>query len=134
MTVLLDKETNMPPYLIMPWFLLEMELNNLQRLVYMLLLNRLRLSMKNPRFQDEEGRPFVLYPIPSLARDTKKSPTTIKGILNKLEAQDLIVRRRQGRGYPNRIYIKVKAYPQKRKAQPQPTWGYDYHAEPWESL
>ena len=108
MTVLLDNHISMPPYLIMPWFLLKMELNDVQRLVYLLLLNRLRLSMRNPRFQDELGRPFVLYSISSLARDAKKSPTTIKGILKKLESLELIVRQHRGPGLPNRIYVKVK--------------------------
>lgn len=128
MTVLLDNHISMPPYLIMPWFLLKMELNDVQRLVYVLLLNRLRLSMRNPRFQDELGRPFVLYSISSLARDAKKSPATIKGILKKLESLELIVRQHQGPGLPNRIYVKVKPAPQ------PPLGGPAYAAEPWETL
>ena len=128
MTVLLDNHTSMPPYMIMPCFLLDMELNDAQRLVYILLLNRLRLSMRNPRFQDELGRPFVLYSISGLARDAKKSTTTVKHILRRLEALGLIARQHQGQGKPNRIYVKVKPAPQ------PPLGGPAYAAEPWETL
>ena len=47
MTEFLTVDTNLPPYLVFPRFLLDMELNETTKLLYMILLDRARLSLRN---------------------------------------------------------------------------------------
>lgn len=77
-------------------------------MIYMLLLDRARLSMQKEGWQDEQGRVFICYTIQSLATAIQKSEMTVKNALKSLEQQDLIYRQRQGAGMPNRIFVKVQ--------------------------
>ena len=77
-------------------------------MIYMLLLDRARLSMKKDDWQDEHGRVFIHYTIQSLAATIGKSEMTVKNALKALEQQGLIHRQRQGAGMPSRIFVKVQ--------------------------
>lgn len=46
------------------------------------------------------------FPIKSLAETMHKSEMSVKTALNALEKENLIARKRQGAGFPNRIYVK----------------------------
>ena len=92
-----------------PKFLLKLNISETAKLVYILLLDRARLSMKNREWQDESGCVFVLYSIPSLARDIGKGETTVKKALNQLVKQGLILKQSLGPGQPNKIYVKIQA-------------------------
>ena len=81
-----------------PRFLMNVDISETAKLVYILLLDRARLSMKNREWQDEAGRVFVLYTIPSLARDIGKGETTVKKALNQLVKQGLILKQSLGPG------------------------------------
>ena len=107
MTQYLKCDSYFPPYMAYPRFLLDVDISETAKLVYMLLLDRARLSMKNQDWQDEIGRVFVLYTIPALAKDIGKGETTVKKALNQLIRQDLIMKQSQGAGRPNKIYIKI---------------------------
>ena len=72
----------------------------------MILLDRARLSQKNDRWTDENGHVYLFFTIPSLADAMHKSEMTIKTALKALEEKQLIYRKRQGIGRPNRIYVK----------------------------
>ena len=72
MTQYLKCDNYLPRYMAYPRFLLEVDICETAKLVYMLLLDRARMSMKNDTWQDEHGRVFVLYTIPDLARDIGK--------------------------------------------------------------
>ena len=109
MAQFLKSDSNLPPYMAYPRFLLDMDISETAKLVYMLLLDRARLSMKNREWQDEIGRVFVLYTIPALAKDIGKGETTVKKALNQLVQQDLIWKQSQGAGRPNKIYVKIPA-------------------------
>ena len=109
MAQLLKSASNLPPYMAYPRFLLDVDIRETAKLVYMLLLDRARLSMKNQPWQDEIGRVFVLYTIPALAKDIGKGETTVKKALNQLVQQDLIWKQSQGAGRPNKIYVKIPA-------------------------
>ena len=109
MTQFLTCNSYIPPYMAYPKFLLKLNISETAKLVYMLLLDRARLSMKNRDWQDESGRVFVLYTIPNLARDIGKGETTVKKALNQLLKQGLILKQSQGAGRPNKIYIKIPA-------------------------
>ena len=109
MTQYLKCNSYLPRYMAYPRFLLEVDICETAKLVYMLLLDRARVSMKNDTWQDEHGRVFVLYTIPDLARDIGKGETTVKKALNQLVRQDLIWKQSQGAGHPNKIYVKIPA-------------------------
>lgn len=93
-------------FMAFPRFLLEADLNETAKLLYTVLLDRARLSQKNEGWTDEAGRVFILFPIKNLAEEMHKSEMTIKTALSALEKANLIVRKRQGTGTPNRIYVK----------------------------
>jgi len=108
MTQFIEKNSSMMPYLQFPRFLLEMEqINENAKIIYMLLLDRARLSQQNADWRDEEGRVFVFFTIAELADVMRKGETAIKKGLRVLEQQGLILRKHQGRGLPNRIYVKI---------------------------
>ena len=50
----------MPVYLMYPRFLLELDMNDTAKMVYLLLYDRARLSMQNG-WLDEDGRVYVYY-------------------------------------------------------------------------
>ena len=114
MTEFLTTDTSLPPYMVFPRFLLDMELNETTKLLYMVLLDRARLSLKNEGWTDESGHVFLFFTIESMAEVLHKSQMTIKTSLSALEKQDLILRKRQGAGHPNRIYVK---FPEKAFCQ-----------------
>ncbi len=100
-------DTGLPPFFMCPRFLLETDLSDTARLVYILLLDRARLSQTNPQWQDETGRVFVYYTIPHLAEASGRGQTGVKAALGQLEEAGLILRKRQGMGNPSRIYIRI---------------------------
>ena len=109
MTQFLTCNSYIPPYMAYPRFLMNVDISETAKLVYILLLDRARLSMKNREWQDESGCVFVLYTIPSLARDIGKGETTVKKALNQLVKQGLILKQSLGPGQPNKIYVKIQA-------------------------
>jgi hypothetical protein len=108
MTQFLMKNTLIPPYMAFPRFLLDMEqLSETAKILYVLLLDRARLSQKNDGWTDALGRAFIFFPIKDLAETMHKSEMSVKTALAVLEKADLIYRKRQGPGFPNKIYVKV---------------------------
>ena len=75
------------------------------------LLDRSTLSQKN-KWQDDEGRIYIIYPIAEIAEILDKGSTTIKGALNELDMAGLLERERGGFSAPNRLYVKVPRVPQ----------------------
>lgn len=108
MTQFLTQDTLLPPYIAFPRFLLDMvQLSETAKILYVLLLDRARLSQKNEGWTDELGCAFIFFPIKDLAETMHKSEMSIKNALSVLEKTDLIFRKRQGPGLPNKIYVKV---------------------------
>ena len=104
-------DTPLPLFLPYPRFLLKMEISQTAKLLYSLLLDRSTLSQKN-KWQDDEGRIYIIYPIAEIAEILDKGSTTIKGALNELDAAGLLERERGGFSAPNRLYVKVPRVPQ----------------------
>lgn len=102
----LSKETRLPPYMAYPRFLLNLDLNETARLIYILLLDRARLSLKN-NWVDEQGKAYVFYTIRELAEDCHRSEMTVKNALADLQSHGLIRRQRQGSRTANKIYVRV---------------------------
>ena len=108
MAVNLHKDSQIPAYMAYPRFLLAMDISETTKLIYVLLLDRARLSMKNEGWADEQGRVFIYYTIADLASASGKSEMTVKNALTALEQKNLISRKRQGAGLPSKIYVKVQ--------------------------
>ena len=100
MTQFLQRDSPTPRFFAYPKFLLTLDLSETAKIIYVLLLDRARLSMKKEDWQDEHGRVFVRYTIQSLAKTICKSEMTVKNALKALEQQGLIYRQRQGAGMP----------------------------------
>ena len=82
MTQFLIKDTLIPPYMAFPRFLLDMEqLSETAKILYVLLLDRARLSQKNEGWVDERGRAFIFFPIKDLAETMHKSEMSVKTAL-----------------------------------------------------
>ena len=107
MTDFLTADTNLPSYMMFPRFLLDMEINETAKMLYIILLDRARLSQKNEGWSDTDGHVFIYFTIEALAEVLHKSQMTVKTALAVLEKQELIFRKRQGPGQPNRIYLKL---------------------------
>ena len=107
MTDFLTADTNLPSYMMFPRFLLDMEINETAKMLYIILLDRARLSQKNEGWSDTDGHVFIYFTIEALAEVLHKSQMTVKTTLSVLEKQELIFRKRQEPGQPNRIYIKL---------------------------
>ena len=99
--------TNLLSYMMFPRFLLDMEINETAKMLYIILLDRARLSQKNEGWSDTDGHVFIYFTIEALAEVLHKSQMTVKTALAVLEKQELIFRKRQGPGQPNRIYLKT---------------------------
>lgn len=110
MTEFLTQASQFSNYMVFPKFLLNREaLSETAKILYMILLNRARLSQKNDGWTDGKGHVFIYFPITALAETLHKSEMTVKTALNALEKEQLISRKRQGIGLPNRIYVKYPA-------------------------
>ena len=107
MTVFLKPDTELPCYMVFPRGLLGLGINETAMLAYVVLLDRARLSMSRSEWVDEDDHVFLVYPIQELAATLQKSEMTVKSVLRVLESHGLIVRKRQGTGRPNRIYVKL---------------------------
>jgi DNA-binding transcriptional ArsR family regulator len=107
MTHYLTADSRMQPYLMFPRFLMELEIPDTAKLLYILLLDRARVSQRTPGWADEHGRIFVLYPINELASALHRGESAVKAALSALEDAKLISRQRQGIGKPSRIYVRL---------------------------
>ena len=98
------QHTKLPSYLPMPRFLIKLPISNTAKLLYTQLLGKAQLSQKNG-WLDAKGRVYFIYPIHQMAVDMDKSITTIKDVLRKLVAAQLLEKIPEGRGQPNRMYL-----------------------------
>ncbi len=80
------------------------ELSPISKLTYALLLERYNLSLKNG-WRDTDGQAYIYYPIMNLARILNISENTASKALKELEALDLIKRKKQGMGRPDKIKL-----------------------------
>ena len=78
-----------------PKFLLEMNLSQNARVIYMLLYDRGRLSRKN-RWTDEDGYVYSVFPIAELSLRFGKCQSSVKAALKELDDAGLLIRRAWG--------------------------------------
>lgn len=104
----ITRETVFPPYMFFPKFLLdEHRISETAKILYCVLLDRTRLSLKNEKWSDEHGNAFISFSVKELANVLGKSEMTVKNALGALESLGLIFRKRRGGGLTNRIYVKL---------------------------
>lgn len=92
--------------MVFPRFLLNSDLSETTKILYMILLDRTRLSIKNSGWSNNLGYVYIHFTISELADTLSKGEMTIKNSLSALEKADLIYRQRQGIGLPNKVYVK----------------------------
>ena len=83
MTDFLTADSNLPSYMMFPRFLLDMEINETAKMLYIILLDRARLSQKNEGWSDTDGHVFIYFTIEALAevlhKEIKKNNLAIRG-------------------------------------------------------
>lgn len=109
MFVAFRTNTRTPAFFQYPRFLLDSGLNDTPRTLYMLLLDRSRLSAQRSQWITPEGKVFVYYTIQNLSKVLHRSESTVKYALGRLETAGMIRRQRQGIGRPNQIFVLVPA-------------------------
>lgn len=75
------------------------------KMLYGLLLDRMYLSVKNG-WIDKQGRVYQYFTIKSAQEKLHFGHEKICRLFSELETADLILRKRQGQGKPNIIYLK----------------------------
>ena len=76
------------------------------KLLYSLLLDRVSLSLRNG-WKDAQNRIYIIYPIAEIMAEMKCGKNKAVQLMDELdEKAGLIVRKRQGLGRPNLIYVK----------------------------
>lgn len=101
------KNCKLTNYMALPRSLLDADINETAKLMYVLLLDRAKLSAQNPAWIDSVGIPFVNYTIEQLAKDLHKGKSTVKQTLKTLEEEGLIRRDHHKNSRANCIYINV---------------------------
>lgn len=74
------------------------------KLLYGLLLDRMGLSMKNG-WTDENGFVYIYYTVAAVRKDLSCGKEKACKLLAELESTELLERRRQGQGKPDRLYV-----------------------------
>lgn len=103
----LTRDSQMPPYLIFSRLLFDTDLLPVSIFVYVLLLDRARLSLNRDGWTDKDGRAVIVYTIDDLAAVLHRSEKTIRLSLNALAEKGLIEKVHQGIGKADLIYVKV---------------------------
>lgn len=101
----LRKDDKLNNFIPIPLPLLDSNLSSTTLLVYGCILSCGILSQKNGWY-DQNGRVYVRYTAPQLAKDLGKGKSTVKASLKELEVAGLIERRHMGLTMTN-IFIKI---------------------------
>ena len=80
----MDEQERQIQYYQFPKFLLELQLSQNARIIYMLLYDRARISRKN-NWADEDGRVYAVFPIDELSQKTGKCKSSVKKALKELD-------------------------------------------------
>jgi predicted transcriptional regulator len=89
-----------------PKFLLELQLSQNARSIYMLLYDRARISRKN-NWTDEDGRVYAIFPIEELSQKTGKCKSSVKKALKELDDAGLLIRKFGGFSKPRHMYVMI---------------------------
>ena len=73
-------------------------------ILYSLLKSRHELSIKN-RWFDKEGNVYLIMKREEMEKTLRSSDKTITKAINELKEYNLLIEVRQGKGWPNLIYL-----------------------------
>ena len=102
----MTEKCELPAYYQFPEFLLNMNLSQTARIIYMLLYDRSRLSLKN-KWLDKAGHAYIIFPLKEIARASDRSESAVKIALSDLEDAGLLRRVSGGFSKPNHIYVRI---------------------------
>lgn len=88
-----------------PKWLFTLDISSDSKLLYMLLLDRYKLSLKN-NFIDENNRVYIFYSRDSVEKELNISHPTCINLFKQLKTVGLLEEKKQGRGKANIIYLK----------------------------
>ena len=102
-----DYITTLPPYLVLPRFLLNMDVRFTAKEVYAILLD---MALNSETVQtDQRGRRYLEFFNKTVAELIDRTPSTVAQSLRELEAVGLVEKKLMARNAPYRIYIKLPA-------------------------
>ena len=78
-------------------------------MLYGLILERMGMYRKN-KWQDEQGRVYVLYPVKEIMEDMNRSEASVSKYLSELEDANLLERVQSAPGRPCKLYLKKLSY------------------------
>ena len=97
----------LPPYLVLPRFLLSMDVRFTAKEVYAILLD---MALNSETVQtDQRGRRYLEFFNKTVAELIDRTPSTVAQSLRELEAVGLVEKKLMARNAPYRIYIKLPA-------------------------
>ena len=111
----------MPPFMMCPRGLRKWKLNGTELMLYLAILDRVRLSERHNGWRDERGRIWCYYPVRALASDLDRGESAVKSGLRSLEKKGLLERERQGQGKPDRLFITL-LWEDEEPAQEEEWW------------
>ena len=99
--------STLPPYLVLPRFLLNMDVRFTAKEVYAILLD---MALNSETVQtDQRGRRYLEFFNKTVAELIDRTPSTVAQSLRELEAVGLVEKKLMARNAPYRIYIKLPA-------------------------
>ena len=99
--------STLPPYLIFPRFLLDMNVRFTAKEVYAILLD---MTLHSEAAQtDQQGRRYLEFFNKTVAELIDRTPSTVAQSLCELETVGLVEKKLMARNVPYRIYVKLPA-------------------------
>ena len=99
--------STLPPHLVLPRFLLNMDVRFTAKEVYAILLD---MALNSETVQtDQRGRRYLEFFNKTVAELIDRTPSTVAQSLRELEAVGLVEKKLMARNAPYRIYIKLPA-------------------------
>ena len=92
----------------MPRFLDSGEFENLSiyaKMLYVYLLDRLKLSLSSNWFDEENGQVYMYFKREDMQKALKLTSKTVKKVVDELKAHNLMAEKVQGINLPNRIFL-----------------------------
>ena len=100
--------TPLPPHLVFPRFLLDMNVRFTAKEVYAILLD---MTLNSEAAQtDQQGRRYLEFFNKTVAELIDRTPSTVAQSLCELEAVGLVKKKLMVRNAPYRIYVKLPAW------------------------
>ena len=105
-TFFICRDSERPPYVPFPDYLMDYDLSMTARVLYAFLLNRAMLSQRN-KWIDELGRVYIIFSEKQMCDVLHKGLSAVKKAIGDLERANLLTKKKTGLGNPNHLYLKI---------------------------